>query len=108
MALLAERLDYARTVARAYGDAQKGPTPILTDSDPGMRIVMRQGASTRARHLLRRVFILMQRIRQGESRVLHVPDEENYTDFLTKWVPAKKLRASLDYVTGRRLKKPAN
>ena len=40
--------------------------------------------------------------------VLHVPDVENYTDFLTKWVPAKKLRASLDYVTGRRLKKPAN
>ena len=108
MALLAERLDYARTIARAYGDAQTGPTTILSDSDPGMRIVMRQGASTRARHQLRRVFILMQRIRQGEVRVLHVPDEENYTDFLTKWVPAKKLRASLDYVTGRRIKKSAN
>ena len=37
---------------------------------------------------------------------MHVPDAENPADFLTKWVPAKKLRASLDYVTGRRVKLP--
>ena len=43
---------------------------------------------------------LMQRIAEGEVRLVHVPDDENPSDFLTKWVPAAKLRASLRYATG--------
>ena len=42
----------------------------------------------------------MQRIADGEVRLVHVPDDENPSDFLTKWVPAAKLRASLRYATG--------
>ncbi|KAL1499518.1 hypothetical protein AB1Y20_011721 [Prymnesium parvum] len=61
---------------------------------------MRQGSS-RSKHLLRRYFVLMQRIQAGEIKVVHVKDVANPADFLTKWVPAKKLRASVAYVSGQ-------
>ncbi|KAL1518486.1 hypothetical protein AB1Y20_002777 [Prymnesium parvum] len=66
-----------------------------------MQVAMRQGASNRSKHLLRRYWVLMQRVQAGEVRVVHVRDEANPADFLTKWVPAKKLRTSIAYVTGQ-------
>ena len=59
-----------------------------------------KGAASRSKHMLRRYYVLMQRIRSGSVKVVHVPDTANPSDFLTKWVPAAKLRASLSYVTG--------
>ena len=44
--------------------------------------------------------MLQQRVAQGECKVVHVPDECNPADFLTKFVPAAKLSRSLAYVTG--------
>ena len=61
---------------------------------------MRKGSAARAKHLLRRYFVLMQHVQRGEVAVQHVPDEHNPADFLTKFVPANKLRDSLRFVTG--------
>jgi hypothetical protein len=65
-----------------------------------MLVATKRGTPNRSRHLLRRYYTLMQRIQSGRINVVHVPDTENPSDFLTKWVPSKKLRASLSYVTG--------
>ena len=86
-------------VARALGDAQ-GKVRIASDNKAHMQVSMRRGGSNRSRHLLRRYIVLQQRIREGECYVVHVPDPENPSDFLTKWVSAEKLRRSLAYVTG--------
>ena len=45
----------------------------------------------------------MHREAQGIIAVQHVPDEHMPADFLTKWVPAAKLRRCLSYVTGTML-----
>ena len=66
------------------------------------RVAMRRGAAARSRHLLRRYYVLRQRIERGACGVVHIPDAENPADFLTKWVPKAKLNRSLAYVTGSR------
>jgi hypothetical protein len=101
---VAENLAYAREVARAIGAAQLQPTQIGTDNKAHMQVAMRRGGAARARHLLRRYIVLMQRIQDGECRIVHIPDPENPADFLTKFVPADKFRRSLRYVTGAQAK----
>ena len=101
---IAEIVDYARTVDRAINSGSKSPTRIGTDNKANMQAAMRRGGSNRCRHLLRRYFVLRQRIAAGECRVVHVPDAENPSDFLTKWLPAAKLRRSLAYVCGTKNK----
>ena len=54
-----------------------------------------KGYSSRSRHFLRRYFALMQRIQRGEAVLVKVSDEQNPADFLTKYVPMKKLRMSI-------------
>ena len=76
------------------------PTRIGSDNKANMQVAMRRGGASRARHLLRRYLVLMQRIQDGECKIVHIPDEENPAAFLTKFVPAAKLRRSLRYVTG--------
>jgi hypothetical protein len=99
-AKVAENNATARDTAHALGAPQDGPTRIGTDNLANMQVAMRRGAAGRSRHLLRRYYVLRQRIRDGECQVTHVPDAENPSDFLTKWVPADKLRKSLAYVCG--------
>ena len=45
--------------------------------------------------------MLKARISAGEIAVVHVPDEENPSDFLTKWIPKAKLLKSVAYVAGK-------
>ncbi|KAL1519994.1 hypothetical protein AB1Y20_023476 [Prymnesium parvum] len=97
----AEHVEYASQIARALGVAAAEPVPIGTDNASNRQIAMRQAASNRSKHLLRRYWVLLQRVRAGEVRVVHVRDDANPADFLTKWVPAKKLRTSVAYVTGQ-------
>jgi hypothetical protein len=97
---LAEAVAYAREIKRALGAAPAEPTLVVSDNLPNVSVAMRKGAANRAKHMLRRYYVLMQRIRAGEITVCHVKDEENPADFLTKWVPAKKLKMSLAYATG--------
>ena len=98
--LVAEVTERARTVAQALGCPQKEPTVICSDNEAHVRVAMRRGAAARSRHLLRRYYVLRARIENGVCAVVHVPDAENPSDFLTKWVPIKKLNRSLAYVTG--------
>ena len=44
----------------------------------------------------------MQRVRRGEVVMVKVKDEENPSDFLTKHVPVRKLRLSVDYAENAR------
>ena len=100
--LVAEPMEQARETARALGCAQEEPTVILSDNLAHARVAMRRGAAARSRHLLRRYYVLRQRIERGACGVVHIPDAENPADFLTKWVPKAKLNRSLAYVTGSR------
>ncbi|KAL1510915.1 hypothetical protein AB1Y20_005744 [Prymnesium parvum] len=97
----AEYIEYASQIMRALGTAGAGPVPIGTDNASNRQVAMRQGASARSKHLLRRYYVLMQRVQAGEVRVVHVKDDANPADFLTKWVPARKLRSSVAYVSGQ-------
>lgn len=97
----AEYVEYAAQIMRALGEANDAPVTIGTDNVANRQVAMRQGAASRSKHLLRRYHVLIQRVRAGEVRVVHVRDEANPADFLTKWVSAKKLRASVAYVSGQ-------
>ena len=52
---------------------------------------------------------LQQRIRSAEVQVFKIDDPNMPADFLTKWLPAGKLRDSLLYATnsGRRVARPS-
>ena len=54
-------------------------------------------------HTLRRYATLQARVARGEVSVIHVPDEYNAADFLTKWVPATK--ESVAYTSNAAAKK---
>ena len=43
----------------------------------------------------------MERVAANKVKLVHVGDAEMPADFLTKWVPAKKLERSLAYVTNQ-------
>jgi len=102
----AEKIAYAREISRALGSHQESPTLLATDNLPNGQVAMRRSAAARSKHMLRRYFALMQRIKCGECKLVHVKDEENPSDFLTKWVPAtQKLRASVAYATGWQMRK---
>ena len=54
------------------------------------------------RHELRRLAIVTQRVRDGACVLAHVPDAGNMVDWMTKWVKAEKLLASIAFLTGER------
>ena len=58
-------------------------------------------SASRCKHLLLRYEMLKARISAGEIAVVHVPDAENPSDFLTKWIPKAKLLKSIAYVSGK-------
>ena len=46
--------------------------------------------------------IMQQRIASGSIAVGHIPDAQNPSDFLTKWVNKSKFKKSNDYLTNSR------
>ena len=90
----AEGNAYVREVLRALGIPIKGPTPILTDNAANMRVSQTAGNASRSKHFLRRYWSLLRRIAEGEAVVKFVSDRTCPADFLTKWVPSRKLRDS--------------
>ena len=93
----AETVAYAREIMRAMGILHAGPTEILTDNAANEAVGNNKGSTTRSRHFLRRYHSLLRRVAHGEAKLVYVTDAENPSDFLTKWAPARKLRASQDY-----------
>ena len=103
----AEIVAYLRTIAVALGAPPSGPTPIGTDNKANMLIAARVGSATTSRHFLRRYVTLRQRIDTQEIKVRHIPESQNPSDFLTKWVSGKKLRESLEFGTNSRARTAA-
>ena len=99
----AEIVEHVREAARGMGILPSEPTVILSDNASSVRVANSPKSAGRLRHALRRFAVLQRRIQEGEVQVKHVPDKDNAADFLTKWVPAAKLRRCLSYVTGTML-----
>ena len=62
---------------------------------------MRSGQSipSRSRHCLRRYYTFLQRVQRGETKVCHVSDKDNPSDFLTKFVGKAKHSESSAFAT---------
>ena len=99
-AMVSEKTVYAKEFNRALGQEDGNPTIVGTDNLANFQVAMRKGTPARAKHLLRRYYVLMERIKSGSITLKHVRDADNAADFLTKWVDKKKLTDSLRYVTG--------
>ena len=94
-----EVVAYAREILRALGIPASAPTPILTDNKANLLVATDAASASRSRHFLRRYYTLQQRIARGEASLLKVADADMPADFLTKWLPAAKLKQSLSYST---------
>ena len=73
------------------------PTRIFGDNMPSVQM-SNGGSVTRARHIARRVHIINEYVRDGEFVFQHVTDVNNPADFLGKWVPPKKFRATVKFI----------
>ena len=58
-------------------------------------------SATRSRYFLIRSACLHQRIADGGVSVVHVPDPENPSDYLTKFIGAEKTASSIAYSIGK-------
>ena len=92
----------AREVKRGFGMALQTPVFIGSDNSANVSIASGRSNPTRMRHAARRYTAFLERLAQGEVEVGHVPDEENPSDFLTKWVKKDKIGASLQYLCNTR------
>ena len=97
-----DNISYAREILRAIGVPPQSPTFIGSDNKANALIAAGIALPSRSRHCLRRYLTFLQRLRRGEVDVGHVPDVENPSDFLTKWVSREKTNASLEYATNFR------
>ena len=76
------------------------PTPIVVSSDNESNLKV-CGEGYAAGQVLRRWNSIRQRVRgPGAPAVVHVPDPQMPTDFLTKWVTRAKVAESLVYLMG--------
>ena len=98
----AESVSFAREILRALGTPPLGPTLIGTDNLANQKVGSGSGHPQRSMHFLRRYHVLLERVRQRECTLKHVPDADMPADFLTKFVPGPKFRQSVDYLTNRR------
>ena len=94
-----ELLAHHRNILRAMGIPPDGPTFVGTDNSANALVASGRSLPSRARHCLRRYLTFLQRVAAKEATVGHVPDAEMPADFMTKWVSAAKLLASLAYAT---------
>ena len=95
-----EHAVYGRTVLHALGVPPKEPTRLLTDNLSNQRVAQNASSAVNSRYFLIRSTCLHQRVTDGELTVLYVPDPENPSDFLTKFIDASKTNASVAYAAG--------
>ena len=97
-----EIVSYAREILRALGVPQRTPTFVGSDNKANALIAAGIAIPSRSCHCLRRYLTFLQRLKRGEVEIGHVPDVENPSDFLTKWVSRDKSTVSLEYATNSR------
>jgi len=100
----AELTVFIREVARGMGILDDKPTVIRSDNASSVRVANDPKAAGRLRHAMRRYAVLQEHVKQGTVRVEFVRDANNAADFLTKWVPAAKLKASIAYTSNEAAK----
>ena len=94
-----ELIAYAREVLRAIGAHDADATFVGTDNAANALIASGRALPSRSRHCLRRYSTFLQRVALGETRVGHVPDPENPSDWLTKFVSKDKQDMSMRFAT---------
>ena len=95
----AEQVVYAREVLRALGDISEGSTKIATDHQASMLVANDAASAKKARHFLNQYHMLQRRIQMGDIAVVKIPTALMPADFLTKWLPKKKVDLSVRYAT---------
>jgi hypothetical protein len=100
----AELTVFIREVARGMGILDDKPTVIRSDNASSVRVANDPKAAGRLRHAMRRFAVVQEHVKQGVIRVEFIRDANNAADFLTKWVPAAKLKASIAYVSNEAAK----
>jgi hypothetical protein len=100
----AELTVFIREVARGMGILDDKPTIIRSDNASSVRVANDPKAAGRLRHAMRRFAVVQEHVKQGVVKVEFIRDANNAADFLTKWVPAAKLKASIAYVSNQAAK----
>ena len=93
-------LRYGRILAAIFGADMSEPTRLLTDSLANQKVSNLPSSSSRSRHFLIRYSVIQSQAAEGNLLVLHISDENNPADFLTKSVPHWKAKISTSYVLG--------
>ena len=83
----------------AMGVPPQGPIFVGTDNITNALVASTQGSPKKSRHILRRYYAFMQRVRAGDVSIFHITDKENPSDFMTKWLAAAKFYTSVAYAT---------
>ena len=96
---LSEIAEVVRDHEHAVGNDTSEPILLTTDNDPNMRVGSGEASATKARHMLRRYLKIQERALKGAIKLRHIPDKENPSDFMTKWVSADKFKKSLEFAT---------
>ena len=93
---------YARNMLRAWGYGALPPSALLSDNSSNVSIANNAGAAGKAKHELCRYLVMQRHVESDDVYNRHVEDELNFTDFLTKWVSWKKIKASVELITNSR------
>ena len=97
-----ELIETARNVLTAMGHAPVSATFLGTDNSANASLASGRANPSRLRHAARRYTAFLQRVSRGAVEVGHVRDEENPSDFLTKFLKKDKVRRSLEFATNAR------
>jgi hypothetical protein len=89
-----------RLVLTTMGVDLSYPTIIMTDNLANERVIKQAKAAANAKHLLRRQACLHQHVADGHIAVIHVPDTDNPSDFLSKFYRGAKRDDSIAYAMG--------
>jgi hypothetical protein len=84
-----ELTNFIREAARGMGILDDKPTIIRSDNASSVHVANDPKSAGRLRHAMRRFAVLQERVKEGKVKVVFVPDAQNASDFMTKWVQAQ-------------------
>ena len=96
---LYKRTAYVRAFKAAIGSGLLPPTFLCCDNSACVSASNGSAALGQSKHERCRFLVVQQAVRAGEVYVEHVNDEDNWSDFLTKFVAATKIQRSLRLLT---------
>jgi hypothetical protein len=97
---------YIIQVVSAFGFPPDGPVEHLGDNSMAVKMPGNEVSVSRSKYMLRRLGICKALDRAGVFTSAKVPTDQNFTDFLGKWVPKEKREASKAFTQGTRRMPP--